>query len=267
VPSLREVQLAFAEAVFNSADTHLSHQVRANGLSGARRLQVYRNNVFSSLTSALQAVYPVVERLVGDGFFRCVADRYIRLHPSTSGNLHDFGAAFPEVLAGFEAAAGLPYLPDVARLEWAYHQVFHAAEHAPLDLAALATVPAERYTQVRFQLHPASRLLASDYPVLRIWQVNQPDYEGDQTVDLAEGGVKVLVIRQHLDIEVEPLREGDYALLRSLADGDALAQVYEKASGVQADFDLTTRLKHHVGRGTLVDFCLSQQLQLGKQDS
>jgi len=253
VPSLREVQFAFAEAVFHGTETPLGQQIRANGLSGARRLQIYRNNVFTSLTSALQAVYPVVERLVGEGFFRYAAHEYIRCHPSASGNLHDFGATFAEFLASFEAATTLPYLPDVARLEWYWHEVFHAAGHASLDLAVLATLSPEQYPQVRFLLHPASRLVASDYPVLRIWQVNQNDYAGDQRVDLAEGGVRVLVIRQSLEVQMQPLGAGEYALLRALAAGEALALAYKKALAVQADFDLIACLKQHVRRGTLVD--------------
>jgi hypothetical protein len=251
--SLRELQLAFAGAVFEEADTHIGQQVRANGLSGARRLQVYRNNVFASLTSALRAIYPVVERLVGDGFFQYAADRYIRLHPSTSGNLHDFGGAFAEFLAAFPSAVGLPYLPDVARLEWAYHQVFHAAEHAPLDLSLLRSISPGHYPAIKFRLHPASRLLASEYPVLRIWQVNQADYEGDGTVDLSEGGDQILVIRRDLRVELQPLGKGEYTLLTALAADHDLASACEAALGVEPDCDLTACLQRHVARGTLVD--------------
>jgi hypothetical protein len=250
---LRELQLEFAGAVFEEADTRMGQQVRANGLSGARRLQVYRNNVFASLISALGAVYPVVQRLVGDGFFRYAADRYIRLHPSTSGNLHDFGGAFAEFLATFPAAAGLPYLPDVARLEWAYHQVFHAAEHAPLDLSALRAIPPEHHLALKFHLHPASRLFASEYPVLRIWQVNQEDYAGDGAVDLTEGGVQILVIRHHIEVDLQPLGKGEYAMLTALAANHDLASACEAALGVEPDCGLTACLQRHVARGTLVD--------------
>ena len=136
----------------------------------ARHLQVYRNNVFESLVGALKAVYPVVERLVGTGFFAYAADGYIRHHPPASGNLHDFGDSFAGFLAGFEPARALAYLPDVARLEWAWHRAFHAADRAPLALERLAAVPPERYGQVRFRLHPSAQFIASDYPLLRIWR-------------------------------------------------------------------------------------------------
>src|SRR5512143_2794599 len=135
---LRELQAEFARTVLDGARIEFDRYILASGLSGERRLQVYRNNVLLNLTEALKAVYPVTERLVGDGFFRYAAGRYIPQHPSTSGNLHDFGGYFPGFLATFEPAAELAYLPEVARLEWAYHGVFHAADPLPLDLGALA---------------------------------------------------------------------------------------------------------------------------------
>ncbi|MGB9151295.1 MAG: DNA-binding domain-containing protein, partial [Burkholderiales bacterium] len=55
------------------------------------RLDIYRNNAFSNLRGALQAVYPVVNRLVGADFFNHAANEYIGMTPSVSGDLHDYG--------------------------------------------------------------------------------------------------------------------------------------------------------------------------------
>ena len=254
---LRELQADFAQAVLNGVDTAFGHYIRASGLGGERRLQVYRNNVFLSLTEALKAVYPVTQRLVGGDFFRYAAARYIPLYPSTSGNLHDFGGFLPEFLATFEPTAALTYLPDVARLEWAYHQVFHAAHHPPLDLAALAVAPAERHGELTFTLHPAARLLASAFPILRIWQVNQADFVGEPTVDLTEGGIRLLLIRrENLEIELQPLPAGEFAFLQALAEQQDFATACERALAVQADVDLPALFSKHVQQGTLVDFSL-----------
>lgn len=255
MPRLREWQLGFAAAVLDGDGNDFARHVRAAGLSGARRLQVYRNNTRSSLTGALAAVYPVVRRLVGEEFFQYAATHYIAAYPSRSGDLHAFGEHFPLFLQSFAPAAGLVYLPDVARLEWAYHQVFHAASHPPLDLAALARVPAERQGALHFQLHPAARLLESAFPILRIWQVNQDGYRGDPTVDLAEGGVKLLVFRREtLDIEFQPLEDGEFSLLRALAGGCDFATACERAMAAQPDFDLPARFSRHVLQGVLVAF-------------
>ena len=144
MPRLRELQLGFAAALLEGDAGGFDRHIRAAGLSGARRLQVYRHNTLLGLTGALEAVYPVVRRLVGEEFFRYAAAQYIARHPSRSGDLHEFGEHFPLFLQSFAPVAELVYLPDVARLEWTYHQVFHAANHPPLDRAALAQTPVER---------------------------------------------------------------------------------------------------------------------------
>ena len=256
MPSLRELQTAFAAGVFGDTAGDVTDHIISRRFSGARHLQIYRNNTFTSLTGALQAVYPVVTRLVGEEFFRYTAHEYIRRYPSTSGNLHEFGQEFAGFIAGFPSVSALVYLPDVARLEWAYHQVFHAAEHASLALNALATVPQDKYAGLKFKPHPACRLLASDYPILRIWQANQPDYSGDNAVDLSLGGVRLLVIRRQLTVEIEPLGAGEYALLQSLASGHNFEQACETTLEVEAQFNLNSCLQKHILGATLADLLL-----------
>ena len=254
---LRELQLGFAAAVLDGAEGDFDRHVRGTGLGEARRLQIYRNNAALSLTGALEAIYPVVRRVVGEGFFRYAAAQYIARHPSRSGDLHEFGEHFSMFLQAFAPVADLAYLPDVARLEWAYHRVFHAAGHSPLDLATLAQVPAERQGELQFQLHPAARLLESAFPILRIWQVNQDAYTGDSAVDLSEGGVKLLIIRrENLEIEFCALEDGEFELLRALAGNGDFASACERAMAVQPALDLPACFRRHVLRGVLVTFYL-----------
>lgn len=253
--SLRELQERFAAAVYDDATTVLAH-IRPGVFSTARHLQVYRNNTFANLTDALAAVYPVVQRLVGDDFFAYAADRFIRRYPPRSGNLHDFGGELPEFIATFEPAAHLVYLPDVARLEWARHEAFHAADVRPLAVSRLAQVPAVRYDELVFALHPSARLLASPYPILRIWEVNQPDFDGDGAVDLHQDGERVLVIRRQLDVTIERVAPGDFELLRCFASAASLGAAFEAALAADPDFDLMRTLQEHVARGTVSDFRL-----------
>ena len=250
--SLRDLQTRFAEAIFATKSTGFGLHIRPNGLGSARRFSVYRNNVVNNLTEALRVSYPVVERLVGAEFFAVAARCYVRDVPSRSGNLHDYGAAFPAHLARLPGAAALGYLSDVARLEWACQEIFHAPEAEPLDLEALAAVPAERHDDLRLYLHPASRLLASDYPLFRIWQVNQAGYVGEDTVDLAMGGVRLLVIRPGLEIDIEPLSAGEYTLLVALNDDRTLASACESALAAEPALDLAATLSGYIARRIVV---------------
>lgn len=247
---LRDLQRHFAAAVFEENPAVVA-QVLPGRFPAAQHVQIYRNNITNTLSVALAAVYPVVEKLVSPGFFGYAAHEYLRDHRPMSANLHDFGGAFAEFLASFIPAAGLPYLADVARLEWAWHRAFHAAEAPSFDPAALAKVPADRLSALRLGLHPSANLLISPYPVIRIFEINQEEYSGDASVDLDAGGENALVIRRGLNVFVEPLTNGAVALLLAVHQNQTLAQALDVALTAEAGFDLNTVLADHVRRGTI----------------
>ncbi len=225
-------------------------------LGTARHLAIYRNNVLENLTGALEAVYPVVRRLVGDVFFHYAARQYACLHPSVSGDIHCFGSSLADFLVNFLGARDLVYLPDVARLEWLLHETFHAADHPALDLQRLAELPADHYPQIRFKLHPACRMMTSRYPVLRIWETNQPGYVGEDRVKLEEGGLNLLIHRPQFTPEIVSLSSSGYVLLQAFSSGLSLNHALPLALSAQPDFAFGAFLREQVGQSVLVDFYL-----------
>jgi hypothetical protein len=252
LPSLPELQEAFARAILDG-DPAAAVQlvIGPNGLAPQAALDVYRNSVFANYRSALAASFPVVERLIGPGCFAQAADAFVRGHPSASGDLNDYGGEFPQFLAAHPPLAALAYLPDVARLEWAIDRARRAADAAPLDPAALAEIPPERLQGARLLPHPACALIASPWPVLRIWQVNQPGYPGDAAVDLDQGGDRLLVRRPADEPEIEPLPKADFAFLAALFAGTALGAAFEETLARFPGFDLAAALRRHVLSGAL----------------
>lgn len=255
MPSLRELQQVFAGALLADDPALLAH-VRPGRFGAARHVAIHRNNVFALLTEALGDVHPAVRRLVGDEFFGYAAAHYVRAHPPGSGNLHDFGGRFADFLAAFAPARELPYLPDVARLEWAWHEAFHAPEARPLALDALARVAPADYPQLRFGLHPSARLVASPYPVVHIWEVNRPGFDGEVSVSLDEGGQQALVIRRELEVEIEALAPAEFVLLSACASGAGFEAVADRVRGREPDFDLAAALRRFVADRTIVGFSL-----------
>ena len=255
--ALSDTQRRVLGALFDAgaAGAALPLLQRSGGLSAARRLQIYRNNLFESLTQALAAVYPVVAQLVGEAYFRQVARRFIADHPLGAGNLHGFGLELPAVLAMLPSAVDLPYLADVAALERAWHEVYHEAGCVPLQPAQLGEVPAAQQMNLGLQLAPAARLVASPYPVLRIWQVHQrhdnAELDGDHfAISLDEGGVRLLVLRRALEIEFVLLGEGEDRWLRALAAGSTLAEATLAALAHEPAFDLAAMLGRHLSLGS-----------------
>ncbi len=257
MPSLREAQESFARGLFGATDTFvLAHLAGARGMDAAAGLAVYRNNTFSNYRGALREAYPVIQRLVGEDFFGQAADDFIRAVPSVFGDVNVYGAEFGDFLAGYPGAIELAYLPDVARLEWAVHRAFQAIDSAPLDIARLAAVPVGQLDSLRFKLHPSAALVASPWPILAIWRANQPDFPGNQTIDLAAGGACLLVSRRGHDVDIEVLAAVEHSALAALAENHSLARVTAAAFAVDAAFDLGVFLHCRVATGTLADFAI-----------
>lgn len=253
MPSLRELQQGFADAVLGPPGTPPPFGVVPSAL-GAARIAVYRTALFANYRNALSATYPVVKRLTGAAFFHTAVDAFVRAHPSRSGDLNIYGDRFGDFLVTYAPAAELPYLPDVARLEWAIDEAQRAPDgmRAPdAVLAALSAMSAESLPGVRLGLDASCRLLTSAYPILRIWQVNQADHVGEDRVTLDQGADRILVRRDAQRAALERLPIGDFAWLEALARALPLASAIDAAQSADANFDLGTALRTHIATGTI----------------
>jgi hypothetical protein len=250
--ALNRLQLAFAEDLWGSDLKHLQGLVPDGRLAASRLLQVYRNNFRTSLSEALEAVYPVMQRLVGPDFFCYLADRYLRNHPPVHGDLAQFGGRMAAFVEGFQPAASLPYLADIARLEWACHEVFHAPGNVPVDLDALSRMPADDLPGLRFRLGPACRLVASDFPVYHIWQSNQAEVDEPAAIDLDSGSETVLVVRPQWRVRLWALQPPAARLLTLLGQGQSLDEAVDQVLMLDRTFDLQPLLSRYLAAGVLV---------------
>ena len=248
-PSLPELQRQFAAAMLGDESSPLSAWVLGKGLTPAARLQIYRNIVFNNHAAALRTAYPVVLRLVGEAFFESAAARYLRDCPTRSGNLQDYGASFPEFLAQLPQAAGLDYLPDVARLEWARQDSYLAAAAEPISVTALAAVTEPDC--LRLQLHPSVRLLSSMHAVLDIWQFCQQSTT--EHLELSGKPQRVLVWRDATQIAMQEVDAGCHALVAALLLGTPLAAAHEDALRAEKTFDLSACLHWLFTTGLVTD--------------
>jgi hypothetical protein len=222
--------------VFALADPRRAPPIETMGREGgpdARRFAVYRNNVAASLIGAVEARYPVIRRLVGDAFFRAMAGAFVAGAKPRSAVILHYGADFPDFIAAFAPARELPYLADVGRLESAWIEAYHSAEGAPLPLAALAAVDPAQFGELKFEFHPAARLLRSDHPVASIWAGHQG--AGEAKPPEHWRGEETLVTRPQADVLVRILPAGGLAFADALQRGATLGEAHLPMAS--ADFD------------------------------
>ncbi|MBI3144891.1 MAG: putative DNA-binding domain-containing protein [Pseudogulbenkiania sp.] len=256
-PSLLELQRAFSRNVFADDKVGLESWVEPQGLTAGERLQIYRNMVFNTLSGALKTSYPSVLCLVGADCFDGAAARYIAAVPSRSGNLQDFGEAFPDFLATMPETVELPYLADVARLEWARQESYLAAEARPIAPECLTSLGEEGLAGSVFALHPSVRLIDSHYPVLDIWRFCQE--ENHDYLRLGEHGQAVLVWRKGTQIVMQAISSSSCQFITGLLAGMPLGAAIGSAGAHDPRFDLSVNLHLLLQNDLLVDFHIVQR--------
>ncbi len=197
--------------------------VDPQGRPTTKRFNVYRNNVASSLTKALEAGFPVIRKLVGDDFFAAMARVYLRAHPPTSRIMMLYGTQMPAFLATFPHVAHLPYLPDVARLELAIRHAYHAADASPVAPEVLAQITPDAFLHARLTFAPTLHILQSQWPIHAIWLANT-----DPTAPKPQMRPEsIAIFRPAFDPVVTLLPENAAGFLSALMQGATVAHALD----------------------------------------
>jgi hypothetical protein len=251
--SLERLQAEFAEAMadpLRAADFAVEIVVR--DLGTLDRLALYRGNVHAAWEKALANSYPVVRALVGEEFFGGLARAYGRAHPSTSGDLNRFGAHYADFVRDFEHTQSLPYLPDVAALEWSVHGAHCAGDAFGLSRDRIGALPPSELLASRFTLHPACTTFESRFPAASIWLAHQPNATVALPTDLDRREF-ALVIRPGWRVEVLVTSAGEVAALKHLGAGADMECAIGVALAIEPQFNFARALVRWLDNAVLVD--------------
>ena len=250
-PDMAGQQQAFAAALFApEAAAPVLAQLKGDAVE--HRLALYRGNLTATWDKTLSAAYPVLRQLVGDEFFSALSRAYGMAHPSGDADLNRFGARFAQFLEGFEQVADYPYLPDMARLEWALHRAHFGADASGLGASALAALTPAQLEAARVTLHPACTLLASNWAVAALWQAHQPGSGVDFPAQMAAPGF-ALVARPHWKAELAPLSHAAHAALCVLAAGEPFGAALDAAFEIDEAFDIAAHLQRWLQLAVLTE--------------
>jgi hypothetical protein len=246
---------AFVPGLLDAAQVTPVFVAGPNGKAADKRFNVYRNNVTVSLIDALAAVYPATMRIVGETFFRAMARFHVRATPPTSPLLFEYGRDFPDFIERYEYAQSMPWLADVARVERAWLDAYHAADAAVLQPDVLASIPPERLGDVVFEAHPATHIVCSAYPAVTIFSANRAT---DPVARIeATAAESALITRPMLEVEVRRLPAGADAFLAHLVAGEPLGKAAAMACARCPEFDLATAI------GTMLAAAAFTAIRLG----
>lgn len=259
-PSLRELQDAVRRSIVAHDDGEAGRYIVGAGMAPQDRLSVYRNTFTQTLIRALRLSYPAVDRLVGAEFFDAAARDFIVGQPPRSSYLDEFGGDFSAFLEQFAPAASVPYLGDVARLEWAVSRALHAPDAIALDIASLESVNADDYARICFTPHPSASLVHTLFPADVIWRAVLADDNDAElaAVKLSSGPAWLLVQRGPAGVDMHRLEPALWRFVSALFAGCPLGPALADHPGVNAPLALADLLAH----GRLVAFDLAAHTDL-----
>lgn len=247
--SLAGLQAAFREVCLGHDVPALAALVDGERIDADARLRIYRHHVFDSLSTALAATFSTVQALVGEDFFRALAREYIAATPPAGPVLGEYGGDFAGFIERHERARDLVYLADTARLDWALTRAYGSDAGAAMTAQHLAAMAPEAVGDWRPWLRAGVSLLRSAYPVDQIWAISRGADSG--TVDLASGGVALVVFQRDDDAAFARVSRGEWVLLEACDGATSLADALERATLAEISFDFTAALPRLLGLAVL----------------
>jgi len=237
IEDLKQLQEAFYDGIFDPNENNINHAsayiLNTAQLLEADRLSIYRGSILGGITAALINIYPVCVKLVGEKYFTHMVAGYLKNHPSNSPDIGHYGEYLPTYIADFEPVKALTYLADVAQLEWLWHKAFNASNDSFTSqnckpLTELQNIQAHELPSIEFCPVSSAHLLSSPYPVHKIWQTNQADFNGESSVNLDDGDVNLVIWRNtELAMRIDEISEDETTFLSAVLNNASFGDIAE----------------------------------------
>jgi hypothetical protein len=204
-------QAEMAEALLGGRYGAIAAAVRPGPLAAGEVLAIHRNTALHGLVNALRLGHPTVDALVGRDFFDQAAREFVEAHPPSSAWLTGYGEGLAGFLEGYGPASDLPYLGDVARLDFAVEAVggqSAGADGRALDLGEAMLI-----------LDASLRVVALDHPVAAVRDAVIEDEERLAGLDMSPRRHIVALWRRPDGVGLRELQPISAAFLQALLAG------------------------------------------------
>ena len=243
--ALRDLQTCFFRSIGASPgpsasetfDPPLLRVVEGRGsLLPAERLDIYAQMYWARLHDVLREDFPRVATILGAERFGVVGCTYLAQNPSMHPSVRHVGRGFAEFLAGASEVERVPFLADLARLEWARLAVFDAPDAQPLHVDDLRAVAPAEWPGLTFRLVPAVQLLHSAWPVHELWASAE---EGGPPERLRPAETSVRVWRDGFMVYQATMDRREQLALARVVRGEPVASVCAALASVMSAEEAT----------------------------
>lgn len=200
-------------------------------------LKAHANTISHARIRALEETFPLTRQHLGDAAFNKLARDFVETNVVRASDINRIGLGFPDYLS--DAATR-----ELAQIEWAWLESYHAAEAGPLTLGDLAALDEAALLALAVAPHPSVRTVNISVPIASALQ----ELAGQQPA-------AILCVRPDAEVRLVPLDTVQLAVFaasarKSASLGNLLAIAIEQASE-QAPLEPILQL---IGAGALVKF-------------
>ena len=211
------------------------------------RLSVYQNNYFASLNEVLTDIFPSIVKLVGEDFFKALAQKYWQAQPPSSSVLLTTAESFPSFLQEEPTLQTLPYIADIARLDYFYNQTYYAHEQEAVTAETLSEIPPTELAEHQLELQRSLIIFESKFAIFDVWQWHSSNDEnsanntsGSEQEHISYDEQQTVLLFQHQNtVEIFNIDPAFQKFLVTLQSGASLNEALHSAVEVDCEFNAT----------------------------
>lgn len=237
--NLANLQNDLIDNIYDEKKSSILKSIKVGKISKKNLLDIYRNNLYTTLTNALKITYPEIYKFLKEKKFTKFCQEFIKENRSQSGNLDEYG----EVFANFLAIKNENFLSDLARFEWFKHLSYLVKDTKKIDIKKLQKLDSKNLFDVKFKLSPSCFLLFSNYNILSAKKQNKPLKRISYFV----------VYRENLEVFAEKIFKNEFYFLKGVKENLSLYEIYEKY-----EVDIQKPLQKYLLNGVLMSFNLTK---------
>ena len=233
---LEKLQHTFQDYVLKPAPSAPTTWVSAEGKAAPEtQLSIYSYAYHARLNEVLENDFPAILVAIGDKYFEQLASEYIKAHPSKYFSLRDFGAVFPNFIAGSIQQGTtwkeMPWLYELAVFEWSLGQAFDAADDNILTIHDMGTVAPEAWPTLKFKLHSSVQHLNFEWNIVEMWQALTADTPIEVSA-VKDASSPWLVWRENLSTHFRSMEKDEQIAFDTLAQGGDFTDICESLANI-----------------------------------
>lgn len=247
--SLKEIQNAMASSILTKKnDDRLLTAIEGGNLTAVDRLQVHQNNFRYTLSSSLMGIFPVIKAFVGADWLEAALKKFVVAHPPVSACLVEYGKFFSDFLMDFEPAQEMPYLTDIASLEWAIHKCQNGIDEESFVFDETDKKDMVQLDNLDLKIIAAHAIVNSSFPLIDLWQLGM-GFEPEEEIDLNRGGGIIFLGKINGEVKLFPISNEEKNFFSALAQGQTLRNSVESVSWIFEEGSTKSRILTYINSG------------------